>query len=206
MNFSLRNLSNFHQHLQNEIKWTTFSSKIVIIRFWDNSDQEMNFKSYLNSLLLCEKGKIMSDFHFLCLILFTFVLTFAMKLEDNNYKSHWKNSAFWVQWKMMPDLNMLQEKMSDFVSFSLFGFNLVMKLKNLGFENHWNIVIFLLKNIVLQVWIYSTKRVWFRFISIASIYFSHKTGKFRFWKPLSHWNTLTFFIKKMAWDLDIFHG
>ena len=37
---------------------------------------------------------------------------------------------------MMPDLNMLQEKMSDFVSFSLFGFNIVMKLKNLGFENH----------------------------------------------------------------------
>ena len=32
-------------------------------------------------------------------------------------------------------------KMSDFASFPLFGFTLVMKLKNFDFENHWNTLV-----------------------------------------------------------------
>ena len=39
---------------------------------------------------------------------------------------------------MASDLNMLYEKMSDFVSFPLFGFTLVIKLRNFNFESHWN--------------------------------------------------------------------
>ena len=35
---------------------------------------------------------------------------------------------------MMSDLNMSFEKMSDFVSFSLFGFTVVIKLRNFDFE------------------------------------------------------------------------
>ena len=35
----------------------------------------------------------------------------------------------------MSDLSMPHGKMSDFVSFSLFGFTLVIKLRNFDFEN-----------------------------------------------------------------------
>ena len=42
---------------------------------------------------------------------------------------------------MVSDLNMANEKMSDFVSFPLFGFTLVVKLRNFDFESHWNILI-----------------------------------------------------------------
>ena len=38
----------------------------------------------------------------------------------------------------MSDLNMPHGKMSDFVSFSSFGFILVIKLRNFDFESHWN--------------------------------------------------------------------
>ena len=37
---------------------------------------------------------------------------------------------------MTLDLNMSHGKMSDFVSVPLFGFNLVIKLRNFDFENH----------------------------------------------------------------------
>ena len=37
---------------------------------------------------------------------------------------------------MMSDLNMSYGKMSDFVSFPLFEFTLVIKLKKLDFESH----------------------------------------------------------------------
>ena len=37
---------------------------------------------------------------------------------------------------MLLDLNMSHGKMSDFVSFLLFGFALVIKLRNFDFESH----------------------------------------------------------------------
>ena len=42
---------------------------------------------------------------------------------------------------MMSDLNMSHEKIVDFVLFPLFGFTLVIKLKNYDFESHWNTLI-----------------------------------------------------------------
>ena len=36
----------------------------------------------------------------------------------------------------MSDLNMSHGKMSDFVSFPLLGFSLVIKLRNFGFKNY----------------------------------------------------------------------
>ena len=44
-------------------------------------------------------------------------------------------------------------EMSDFVSFPLFEFTLVIKLKNFDFESHWNILIFFDKNSWSQIWI-----------------------------------------------------
>ena len=43
---------------------------------------------------------------------------------------------------MMSDLNMSHGKMSDFISVSLFGFTLVMKLRNINFQRHLNTLIF----------------------------------------------------------------
>ena len=43
---------------------------------------------------------------------------------------------------MTSDSNMSNRKMSGFVSFPLFEFTLITKLKNFSFESHWNILIF----------------------------------------------------------------
>ena len=42
----------------------------------------------------------------------------------------------------MSDLNMSHEKMSNFVSFPLFGFTLVIKRRNFDFEGHKNNLFF----------------------------------------------------------------
>ena len=44
--------------------------------------------------------------------------------------------VFSAKWKMMSDLNKLHGKMSDFITFLLFGFTLVIKLSNFDFESH----------------------------------------------------------------------
>ena len=80
--------------------------------------------------------------------LYLFVLTFAMKLKDANYKSHWDTLALCDQWKTMSDLNLSHEIMSDFVSFSLFGFIIVIKLRYFDFESHWNTLMFFDKKIM----------------------------------------------------------
>ena len=49
--------------------------------------------------------------------------------------------VFYKQWKIMSDLNISYGKMSDFVSFPLFGFILVIKLRNFGFESQWSTLI-----------------------------------------------------------------
>ena len=63
-----------------------------------------------------------------------------MKLKDAKYKGIWNTLLFYDRWKMMSDMNMSLGKMSDFVLFPLFGFILVIKLRN--FESHWNTLIF----------------------------------------------------------------
>ena len=52
---------------------------------------------------------------------------------------------------MTADLNMSHGKISDFVSFPLFGFTLVIKLRNFDFESHWNTLIFLIKKVWRQI-------------------------------------------------------
>ena len=44
---------------------------------------------------------------------------------------------------MMSDLNISYGKISDFISFLMFGSNLVIKVKIFDFENLWNTLIFL---------------------------------------------------------------
>ena len=51
----------------------------------------------------------------------------------------------------MSNLNMSHGKISDFVSFPLFGFTLVIKLRNSDFESHGNTLIFFDKKIGFQI-------------------------------------------------------
>ena len=51
---------------------------------------------------------------------------------------------------MVSDLNMPYGNLSDFVSFPLFGFTLVIKLKNFDFESHLNTFIFLIKKDIVS--------------------------------------------------------
>ena len=97
-------------------------------------------------------------------------------------------------------------KMSDFVSFPLFGFTLVIKLRNFDFKSHLNVFIFFDKERYGVRFEYAPwKNVWFCFISIVWVHFSHKIEKFRF---ESHRNTLLFLNKKkdMLSDFNMSHG
>ena len=49
-----------------------FSSITVVTQFLDKRYQEINFKSHLDSVLLCKQGKILSDLHMSHVILFHF--------------------------------------------------------------------------------------------------------------------------------------
>ena len=86
-------------------------------------------------------------------------------------------------------MNMSYGKMSDFVSFLLSWFTLVIKLITFDFESQWNALIFLIKNIWRQIWIWSLRKclILFYFHFLGQI--RHKTEKFRFWKSLKYFNT-----------------
>ena len=72
--------------------------------------------------------------------------------------------------------------MTDFVSFPLFGFNLVLKLRKFDLESNGNTLIFFdRKRYCVKFEYVSGKNVWFCFISIVWLHFSHKTEKFGFW-------------------------
>ena len=73
----------------------------------------------------------------------------------------------------------------DFVSFSLFEFTLVIKLRNFDFESHWNaLIIFRKKMYSVRFEYVPWKNVWFCFISIILVHFSHKTENSSFLKSL----------------------
>ena len=85
--------------------------------------------------------------------------------------------------------------MSDFVSFSLFGLTLVIKLSNFDFESCWNILTFLVKKKCSVRFPYlSWKNVYFVSFSLLGFTLVIKLRNFDF---ESHWNTLIIFGKKM---------
>ena len=121
-----------------------------------------------------------------CLILCLFFFNFAIKLKVANYKSHWNILAFetsekwiliWRKWK----LNMPHGKMPDFVSFSLLGFTLVIKLRNFDFERHWKYfnIFWSKKNNVRFKYVLSNS-VWFSLSFIVWAQFWQEVEKYRF--------------------------
>ena len=107
---------------------------------------------------------------------------------------------------MMSDLNMSHGKMSGFISLPLFGFTLVIKPTNFDFESHWNTLIFFdKKRYGVRFEYVPWKNVWFCFISIAWVHFSHKTVKLWFWKSLKYFSV--FMIKKdLVSNLNMSYG
>ena len=100
----------------------------------------------------------MSSIHGSVKSVYLFLLTFAMKLKDDSYKNDWNIIAFCGQRKMTTYLNLFHKDLSHYVSFPLFGFTLVMKLRNFEFENHLNTLLFYKKN-WCQIWAYPVKKV-----------------------------------------------
>ena len=82
-------------------------------------------------------------------------------------------------------------KMSDFVSFLLVGFSLVLKFRNFNFETHWNILIFFdKKDIMSDLNMYDGKIADFVSFSLFGLILVIKLKNFDF---QSYWNTLVFF-------------
>ena len=78
-------------------------------------------------------------------------------------------------------------KILDIVSFPLFGFTFVIKLRKLNLESHWKTLICFDKKCVRFEYV-SWKNVRFCFIFIGWVHFSHKTENFWFWKSLKCFN------------------
>ena len=91
----------------------------------------------------------------------------------------------------MSDVNISHEKMFPFVSFLLFGFTLVIKLRKFDFKSQWNTLIFFDKKDTTSVLNMSYGKV-SDFVSFPLFGFSIviKLKNFDF---ESHWNTVTLF-------------
>ena len=109
-----------------------FSSITVFTQFLDKGYQEINFKSHLDSVLLCQKGKILSDLHMSHVILFHFTCLCLLLQCDRKFIE-----IFWyltINKEIMSGLNTSRGIISDFFSISLLGFTLV--IRNFGFKDH----------------------------------------------------------------------
>ena len=93
-------------------------------------------------------------------------------------------------------------KMSDFVSFPLFGFTLPIRLRNYDFESHWNTLTLLdKKDKVSDLNVSHGKMSDFVLFPLSGLTLVIKQRNFN---CESHWNTLIFFDKKMISDLIMF--
>ena len=113
-----------------------FSSGTIVLHFLDKPYQEKDFESHLNSALLFKYGKMLSDLHISRVILFhfTFCVRFWYKIEKFQLQKSLK--YFNILWPLKNNVRFeyVHGKMSDFVSLPLFGFILVIKLRNSDFD------------------------------------------------------------------------
>ena len=104
----------------------------------------------------------------------------------------------------MSELNISHRKMSDFISFSLFGFTLVVKLRNFNFKSHWDILIFLTEKNMASDFNMSHEKM-FHFVAFSFLGFT-LVIKLRNFDFESHWNTLIFFDQRKWCQIWLFHG
>ena len=141
-------------------------------------------------LVFRDQWKMISDLNmshgnmsgFVSYLLFGFTL--EIKLTNFDFENRWNTLILFD--KKGVSLNMFHGKMSDLVWFPLCVFTLVIRMKNFDFESHWNIWIFFdKKKYSVRFEYVPWKNVWFCFISIVWVHFSHKTETFRFWRSLN---------------------
>ena len=132
------------------------------------------------------------------ILLYLFVLTFAMKLKDVNYKSHC--NYFGIFWTVKNDVRFeyVHRKNFWFCFISIVWVRLVIKLRDSAFGSHWNTLIFFNKRRYDVRFEYVRwKYVWWCcFIFIVWVYFSHETKKFRFSNSLKYFTLISFDKKK----------
>ena len=72
-----------------------------------------------------------------CLILFHFQCFCSLKVNKSlDFESHWDTLVFFDKKDMTLDLNMFHEKMSTLLLFPLFGFNLVITIREFNYKSH----------------------------------------------------------------------
>ena len=123
------------------------------------------------------------DFLF-CFISIVWV-DFSHKTEKCRFRKSFEILKYFLIKKDMPsDLIMSHGKVSDFVSFVLFWFTLVIKRRIFEFESHWNIhftlIFFWSKTTWYQVWICPTNSVWFVSSIVAWVTFWQEVDKYDF--------------------------
>ena len=174
-------LKHFHNSLKTVVTLTPgrelFQAKYVQfpLRFtewnWDVFSLELNFKSHLNSVLLCKYGEILSKLHMSRLTLFHFAC--LCSILQWNWKMPIKKVTETFYYFVT------NEKMSDFVSYLLFRFTLVIKLRNVDFQGHWNTFLYSKINDVRFEHVLSNS-VWFGLGFVVWLRFWQLVEKYRF--------------------------
>ena len=132
------------------------------------------------SILLPMKSNVRFEYVRWKTVWFCFIsivwVQFSLKTEKFKF---WKSlkyfNNFLTKKYTTSDLNMFHEKSSDFVSFPLFGFALVIKLRDFDFESYWNTFFFfwIKKNDVRFDYVLSNS-VWFGLSFVVWVEFWHK--------------------------------
>ena len=108
--------------------------------------REINFKSHLNSALLCKQGKVLTDLHMYCFIL---IFVWAHFCNETEKCQLWNSLKYFIiLWPMKCkhqyglNLFMFCQTLSDLVSALLSDKNFGNKLRNTKFKLYVNNSIF----------------------------------------------------------------
>ena len=116
--------------------WDFISLYLILLTFAMRL-KSANGKSHWNVLIFCDHVRFEYVHYKNVWFCFVSIVWFHFSHKIENFQL-WKSlkyfNMFWF--KKLLDLNMSHGKMSDFVSFPLFGFTLVIKLRNSDFESN----------------------------------------------------------------------
>ena len=148
--------------------------------------KDTSFKSHWNNSIYCDQWKMTSDLHMSdgktsdSVSFLLFGITLFIKLINFDFESHFSTLIFFIKkilhqiWStlMTSDLNMACGKIFDFVSFPMFWFIIVIKLRNFDFESDWNTLMFLIKKIWRHIGICHMEKylILFHFFCLGSHY------------------------------------
>ena len=119
-----------------------FHFTLLVCVHFCNQLKDANYKSRWNVLAFWDQEKMMSEW---CVIKnFWFCFIFIVWVYDSRKVEKfwfWKSLKYFNFFWLKKNLNMSNERISHIASFPMFGFTLVIILRNFNVENHWNILI-----------------------------------------------------------------